>query len=141
MAIKATTRFSINLNDGRIVFRNPEVDEQINYHPIPDDVARMLSKGKISAKKVIEACEKKIKEKGELTLQEYLKKQELLNTRTRKNIIPPESNEPIVDPRADELISLDDIIEKPQTKDEALPPNKEEEDTSKKSKKNSVLGF
>ena len=72
------SKFSINLKDGRLVFRNDEVDEQIIYHPIPDNVAMAIKEGKVTPAKVIETCEKRLKEKGEMTYTEYMKKKELL---------------------------------------------------------------
>jgi hypothetical protein len=76
--------FSMSLDDGRIVFRNEQVDNQINYHPVPYDIAWKVDHKELDWKLVKEACEKKIKEKGELTLQEYLQKLKLLNVRKTK---------------------------------------------------------
>lgn len=145
------SKFSINLKDGRLVFRNDEVDEQIIYHPIPDSVAMAIKKGKVTPARVIEACEKRLKEKGEMTYTEYMKKKELLNMRT-KNVTPPESRPQIEEKRADEMISLADLgIGVASGKKEKDPPSDKKEEapskadapatTDKSSKKNMSLNF
>lgn len=105
---KKDTTYSMNLDDGRIVFRNEQVDRQINYYPVPDDIAVRVDKKQIDWKLVKEACEKKMKEKGGLTLQEYLQKLKLLNVRCTK--VDLTDDEPKVADRSDEMISLSDVV-------------------------------
>jgi hypothetical protein len=113
--------FSMSLDDGRIVFRNEQVDNHINYHPVPYDIAWKVDHKELDWKLVKEACEKKIKEKGELTLQEYLQKLKLLNVRKTKVDLKDEEEK--VDERADEMISLSDVVPQKKTeKKTVLPP-------------------
>lgn len=107
------TLYSMNLNDGRIVFRNEQVDKQINYYPVPHDVAVMVDRKELDWKKVKEACEKKMKENGELDIQEYLQKLKLLNVRKTK--VDFAEDESKVEDRSDEMITLADVVP-PETK-------------------------
>lgn len=113
--------YSMSLDDGRIALRNEQVDNQINYYPVPYDIAWKVDHKELDWKLVKEACEKKIKEKGELTLQEYLQKLKLLNVRKTKVDLKDEEKK--VDERADEMISLSDVVpQKKAEKKTVLPP-------------------
>ena len=113
--------YSMSLDDGRIVLRNEQVDNHINYHPVPYDIAWKVDHKELDWKLVKEACEKKIKEKGELSLQEYLQKLKLLNVRKTK--VDLKNEEEKVDERADEMISLSDVMpQKKAEKKTVLPP-------------------
>ena len=54
--------YSMSLDDGRIVLRNEQVDNHINYHPVPYDIAWKVDHKELDWKLVKEACEKKIRE-------------------------------------------------------------------------------
>jgi hypothetical protein len=115
--------FSMSLDDGRIVFRNEQVDNQINYHPVPYDIAWKVDHKELDWKLVKEACEKKIKEKGELTLQEYLQKLKVLNVRKTKVVLKDEEEK--VDARADEMISLSDVVPQKKAEKKTVLPSVE----------------
>ena len=100
--------YSMSLDDGRIALRNEQVDNQINYYPVPYDIAWKVDHKELDWRLVKEACEKKIKEKGELSLQEYLQKLKLLNVRKTK--VDLKDDEEKVDERAGEMISLSDVM-------------------------------
>lgn len=100
--------YSMSLDDGRIALRNEQVDNQINYYPVPYDIAWKVDHKELDWRLVKEACEKKIKEKGELSLQEYLQKLKLLNVRKTKVDLKDDNEK--VDERAGEMISLSDVM-------------------------------
>lgn len=113
--------YSMSLDDGRIVLRNEQVDNQINYYPVPYEIAWKVDHKELDWKLVKDACEKKMKEKGELSLQEYLQKLKLLNVRKTKVDLNDEEKK--VDERADEMISLSDVVpQKKAEKKTVLPP-------------------
>lgn len=100
--------FSMSLDDGRIVFRNAQVDRQVNYYPVPYAVVTAIRNREVDWKTVKSACEAKMKEKGDLNIQDYLQKLKLLNVRRTR--IDLSEDKPKVEDRSDEMVSLADIL-------------------------------
>lgn len=118
------TEYAINTTDGRIVFRTPEVDEQINYFPISKDIVMRIVNKKLKVEDVLKAVTKKIKEKDNFNLHEYLENLKKLNVRT-SNIVEEDKSYELED-RSSEEITLKDVSSQKNTqKNEKEVPKKE----------------
>lgn len=135
------SRFSINLDDGRIIHRNEEVDKQVNYYPLPDEVTAAIVAKKVSVREVITACQEKIASNEKFEFTDFLKKIELLNVRRVK--MPTEKKEvlaeekAIEDPRAGDMISLGSLIKPKESKNDVETASEVKETK----KKNTSLNF
>lgn len=109
------TEFLINMDDGRLVFRNSETDNHVNLKPVPMDVVDMIRRGEVSSMDVVNAISAKIKENGDFNLHEYIEQKKRLNVRTSNPQEAPK-RETLKD-RSDETLSADEIRSRIGSKD------------------------
>ena len=95
------TAFLINMDDGRLVFRNAETDAHVNLKPVPPEVVEMIRMGEVTPMDVVNAISAKIKENGDFNLHEYIEQKKRLNVRTSNPQEAPQ-RETLKD-RADEI--------------------------------------
>ena len=101
------TEFLINMDDGRLVFRNAETDAHVNLKPVPPEVVEMIRRGEVTPVDVVNAISAKIKENGDFNLHEYIEQKKRLNVRTSNPQEAPQ-RETLKD-RSDETLSADEI--------------------------------
>lgn len=100
-------KYLINMKDGRLVFRNEETDKQVNLKPVPDSVVKMIMRGEVSERDVINAISAKMKESGDFDFQAYVAELAKLNVRVSN---PQEGARKVeLKDRSDEMVGADEI--------------------------------
>jgi len=115
--------YLINMEDGRLEFRDEYTETQVNLKPIPDEVKSMIMRGEVTARDVINAISMKVKESGEFNLTEYLEGMKRLNVR--------QSNKQEA-PKQVELADVEDAI---SVEDVKIAKSKSGDSTTKTAKK------
>lgn len=100
------TKFLINIDDGRIVFRNQYTDEQVNLKPIPDEIIGMLHRGEVTKEDVLAAIGLREKENG-LDLHNYINERKKLNVRTAN---PQTADTAALADRSEDTISVSEVV-------------------------------
>ena len=112
MATK-TSRFAINIDDGRVVYRTTATDAlDVLYKKIDDETADAIIKGKIPAMVVVNAIMSHEYHLGTFNWKEYEKKRKLLNMRQADVEIEDQDEEPeekLKEDKPGEVMTLDQI--------------------------------
>jgi len=99
--------YLINMDDGRLVFRNSETDNQVNLRPVSNELVAMIVSGEVEAMDVVNAISAKIKENGDFNLSQYIEDLKKLNIRKsnpQRNVV----HEQLKD-RTNEEVSVEDV--------------------------------
>lgn len=99
--------YLINMNDGRLVFRNAETDIQVNLKPVSDEIVAMIVNKEVTAMDVVNAISAKIKENGDFNLQDYIDGLKKLNVRQSNPQLAPKKEE--MKDRSEEEISVSEV--------------------------------
>jgi len=100
-------QYLINMNDGRIVFRNRETDAQINLRPVSQELVDMIVHGEVKSMDVVNAISAKIKENGDFNLAQYVEDMKKLNVRKSNPQGVPDREE--LKDRSSEEVSLAEV--------------------------------
>ena len=106
-----TTR-SININDGRLVFRTSATDElKALYKPVDDEVAKAIYEGKIDAMKVVNAIMKAERYSENFSWKEFKKQEKILNIRQSDvDLQDQEEPEKLEEDKPGEVLSMKDVL-------------------------------
>lgn len=81
----ADNNYSINIKDGRIVFRTDAVDElKALYRPVADDIVQAITDGKVESMAVVNAIMKRERYSDEFDWEEFQRQEKALNMRQAK---------------------------------------------------------
>jgi len=113
------SKYAINLKDERIVYRSKATDAMpVLFRWIPDDVAKGIMEGKISAKKVVNIITRKMFQDENFDHSEYEAELKKLNVVFKEEEVP--EPEEVVNGENDNIadtVSMSEVAEPP--KDEA----------------------
>lgn len=106
------TSRSININDGRLVFRTAATDElKALYKPVDDEVAKAIYEGKIDAMKVVNAIMEAERYSKEFSWKEFKRQESILNIRQNDvDLQDEEKPEELEEDKPGDVLSLKDVL-------------------------------
>lgn len=103
----ADNNYSINIKDGRIVFRTDAVDElKALYRPVADDIVQAITDGKVESMAVVNAIMKRERYSEEFDWDEFQRQEKALNMRQAKIEFGDENYDGHVEQGAEAGVSL-----------------------------------
>lgn len=105
------TSMSINIKDGRLVYRTVAVDELKGlYRPVADEVAQAICEGSVERMKVVNAIMKAERFGEDFDWDGFKESERMLNMRQSKVEIKDEPEEKLPDDKPGTILSLESIV-------------------------------
>lgn len=105
------TSMSINIKDGRLVYRTSAVDELKGlYRPVADEVANAILDGRVERMKVVNAIMKAERFGEDFDWNEFEKAERMLNMRRSEVDIKDAPAESLPDDKPGSVLKLDEIV-------------------------------
>lgn len=105
------TSMSINIKDGRLVYRTSAVDELKGlYRPVADEVAQAICEGRVERMKVVNAIMKAERFGKDFDWDGFKESERMLNMRQSKVDVKDEPEEKLPDDKPGTVLSLESIV-------------------------------
>lgn len=105
------TSMSINIKDGRLVYRTSAVDELKGlYRPVADEVAQAICEGSVERMKVVNAIMKAERFGEDFDWDGFKESERMLNMRQSNVEIKDEPEEKLPDDKPGTVLSLESIV-------------------------------